>query len=148
MAKPNHTTGSQQIYDRLVGDLVPTYASSVYRGVLPEGGLPQPGDKPAVVFDMNADYSETSFKTDIASIDLAVYVIRHAQSSTGDADTVVGRVIGDGTPSGSTHGLHRWSPSVAGIDETPLRIVGSGEGQYDTQHAAHVLRFETWFTEG
>lgn len=144
MALPNHTTGSAEIYTRLSGDLVSTYASSVWRGVAPEGSLPGESEKPMVVFDVDADYSDTAFDANIARLDITVFVVRHAKGSVSDSDTVVGRVIGDG----STYGLDRWTPTITGIGENPLRLVASGEGQYDTDHAASVLRFETWISEG
>jgi hypothetical protein len=144
MSKPSHVTAATAIYSRLSSDLVSTYASAVYRSIAPEGAMPGPSDKPLVVFDMEADYAATTFATDIAAIDIGVYVVRHADGSTTQADTVVGRIIGDG----STYGLHRWTPAIAGIGETPLRIVSSGEGNIDTEHAVQVLRFEAWLSEG
>lgn len=144
MAIPNHTTAAAAIYARLNTDLVSTHASSVWRAAAPQGQLPAEADRPMVVFEIDADYGDTTFADNIAGIAVQVWVVAHTAAARSQSDTVVGRVIGDG----STYGLDRWKPTVTGIGTTPLRLVSSGEGQYDTDHIAHVMRFETWLSEG
>lgn len=144
MAKPNHTTGAAEIYTRLSGDLVSTYASSVWWSVAPDGELPGESDKPMVVFDAEANHDETTFDTDIARLRVDVYLIRHARGSVADMVTLINRVIGDG----STYGLNRWAPSISGIGSSPLRIVNSRGGTTETNHAVVELSFDTLFSEG
>ena len=138
MAVPDHTTIAAQVYSRLNGQLVSTYASKVWRGMAPSGSLPDASTKPIVVFETNAEFEETD-STDDAFIRITVYIIRHATRARSEADTLVGQVLA---------ALHRWEPTISGIGTNPLRRVSGGDGQFDTEHAAEVVVFETFLAEG
>ncbi len=137
MAVPDQTTIAAQVYSRLNGQLVPTYASAVWRAMAPEDSLPGASDKPIVVFATDADFAETD-STDDAAIAVTVYVIGHARALRSEMDTLVGQV---------SAALHRWTPTIVGIGTNPLRRVRGGDGAWDTEHVAETMTFETFFAE-
>lgn len=138
MAVPDHTTIAAQVYSRLNGQLVSTYASAVWRGMAPADSLPDANTKPIVVFETNAEF-ETLFAADNANITITAYIIRHATRARSEADTLVGQTLA---------ALHDWTPTISGIATNPLRRVSGGDGQFDTEHAAEVIVFETYLAEG
>ena len=131
MAVPDHTTIAAQVYSRLNGQLVSTYASAVWRGMAPADSLPDANTKPIVVFETNAEFEDTD-QNDDAAITVTAYIIRHATRARSEADTLVGKV---------SEALHRWEPTISGIGTNPLRRVSGGDGQFDTEHAAEVIVF-------
>jgi len=143
MARPNHTTGAAQIYSRLSGDLVSTYAKGVWRDMVPAEDLPAVDDKPVVVITQTIDMTDTTFGENVGRADIVIYVIRHAHGSASDLDTVVTRIVGDN----STYGIDRWAPTVSGIGTTPIQYLDSGGLGSDPDHVSHEIRFQTWYSE-
>lgn len=138
MGVPDHTTIAAAIDTRLSAELKPTYASEVWRGMAPEGSLPKQADLPIVVFETNATFEETDSNDD-AFITVTAYVIRHERRARSDSDALCGQL---------SAALHRWQPTITGIGTNPLRRVSGGDGQFDTEHAAEVMVFETYLAEG
>jgi len=144
MAKPNVYSAMEAVYNRLNEDLTLTYAKSVWSGHVSPGEIPKCDEKPIVILSYSFDRDPT-FDSDDGWLNLEAWVLHHVDAPPSDRETVVSRIIGDG----STHGLLRWVPAITGIGTNPFEPNGTEQdGPYDDQHVAAIIPFRAYLTEG
>lgn len=143
MAQPLLHTIESAIYARLNGDLVATYAGSVWSGNAPPDKMPGQDDFPIVVFEAGCTADDTD-SANVSFVTVRVYVISHTDASREAMRTVGARVYGDG----STYGLHRWKPTISGVGTSPIAVTNQDKGSWDETHISELYTFETYITEG
>lgn len=138
MSKPNHTTGLASLYARLQGLVTGSNASAVWRTAPPPGSLPAEGDLPLVVFSASSNYDQSTDTLTNSTATLQILVVRHRRDNATASDACVGAIVDL---------LDRWAPTVSGVGTNPWVLRTSGDGQYDDEHAADLLEFETLYAE-